>query len=168
MRVGPPQVKLIPVIKREEIPRFYAFADAVIGEMKRGDGSAIEKEAVYCKKPTLCYYDPKIKFSFEDRLIPSVFLPHSSDPKELAELIDRLVESAEFREKLVKDEYEFVKKVFDPHKDASRWDELFANLQARHTSIIRESSNLKLRMRLLFFLLANRFYLKKMKRNLTR
>ena len=164
----PSQVKLIPVIKREELPRFYASVDAVIGEMKRGEGSAIEKEATYCKKPTLCYYDPKTKFSFDGKLVSSVFLPHSTDPKELADLIDRLVESTEFREKLAKDEYEFVKKVFDPHKDASQWDELFANLQARHVSIIRESSNLKLRIRLLFFLLANRLYLKKVKRKVTR
>ena len=106
----PSQVKLIPVIKKEEIGNYYSFADAIIGQMKNGLGAAVEREASYCKKPVVQYADPEIMFEVDGDYINSPFLPHSNNPKDVANVIDNIVLSKQFREKLVNEEYNFVKK----------------------------------------------------------
>ena len=61
----PKKVKLIPVLKREEIPNLYSYADGVIGQMKNGLGAAIEREAAFCHKPVIQFADPEIKFKIK-------------------------------------------------------------------------------------------------------
>ena len=51
----PKQVKLIPMIKRNEITKYYAWADAVIGNLRMGYFENIELEAIFCKKPVISY-----------------------------------------------------------------------------------------------------------------
>ncbi len=50
----PPQVKVIPLIKREDMPKYYMFADAIIGSM--GDcchEGCIEREAAMYGNPVI-------------------------------------------------------------------------------------------------------------------
>ena len=58
----------------------------------------VEMEAVFSKKPVISYADPKIEIIIDKKKIESPFLPKSNDPKVIAELIDKIVESKEFRE----------------------------------------------------------------------
>ena len=105
----PKKVKFIPVFKREDIPKAFSFADAIIGQMRSGLGGAVEREGAFCKKPVLQYANPEIKFLVDSNEISSPFLPQSNDPIVLAKLIDKIVLSKEFRDELILDEYNFVK-----------------------------------------------------------
>ena len=58
-------------------------------------------------------------------IIPSPFLPHSNDPKIIAETIDKVVNDETFRKKLAEEEYEFVMNLSEPNMIAKQWDELF-------------------------------------------
>lgn len=156
----PSQVKLIPLIKKEEIPNYYAFADAIIGQMKNGLGAAVEREAVYCKKPVIQFADPKIKFVCDNKETISPFLPHSNDPKEVSKIIDKVVTSKEFRDSLLEEELKFIKKIADPIKIAEQWDILFE----KYEKVEKNSNNINTRFRLINFLIINRLYFSKIKR----
>jgi len=156
----PSQVKLIPLIKKEEIPNYYAFSDAVIGQMKNGLGAAVEREAVFCKKPVIQFADPKIKFVSDNKEIISPFLPHSNDPKEVSKTIDKIVTSKEFRDSLLEEELRFIKKIADPIKIAEQWDVLFE----KYEKMKKNSNNIKTRLRLINFLIINRLYFTKIKK----
>lgn len=162
----PKQVKLIPMMKREELAKYYAFADAVIGQMRIGIGAAVEREAALCKKPVLQYSNPNMKYIINGKEISEPFLPKSQDPKELANLIDKIVESKEFRDELAEDEYNFVKELADPHKAAAEWDDLFENLFKKYATINRNSSPIKIKFRILFFQFANRLHFNKIRNKL--
>lgn len=160
----PSQVKLIPVIKKEEVGNYYSFADAVIGQMKNGLGAAVEREASYCKKPVVQYADPKIKFEVDGDYTNSPFLPHSNNPKDVADVIDNIVLSKEFREKLVNEEYNFIKKIADPEIIAEKWDNLFTKLKKKIKTNHKDSSKVIIKLRLMNFLIINRLYFKKIKK----
>ena len=160
----PSQVKLIPIIKKEEIANYYSFADAIIGQMKNGLGAAVEREASYCKKPVVQYADPKIKFEVDGIYTNSPFLPHSNNPKDVADIIDNIVLSKEFREKLTNDEYNFVKKIADPEIIAKKWDKLFNKLVDENKINHSQSSKIIIKFRLINFLIINRLYFKKLKK----
>ncbi|MGI0009814.1 MAG: hypothetical protein ACREAE_00245 [Nitrosopumilaceae archaeon] len=164
LETKPPQVKLIPLIKREDMPKYYVVADAILGQMGPvGTNGGIEREAVFCKRSVLHYADPKIKYIIDGKEMAAPFLPNSREPEKLAELIDKVVESKEFREKLLEEEYEFVKELADPYKAGTELDELFEDLFKKHKSIKRNSSVIKIKFRLMYFLIINRLYLKKIK-----
>ena len=55
----PPQVKLIPMIKRKKMPEYYSFADAIIGNMRIGTWELVDLEGVMCGKPVLSFSDSK-------------------------------------------------------------------------------------------------------------
>lgn len=120
----PKQVKFIPVVKKEDMPRMYKSADAVIGQMQIGYHGATELEAAFCKKPVVHYSDPKIKYLVENKEITTEFLPQNNDPKEVAKIIDQVVKSNEFRTDLMKKEFEFVNKISSPYKIVNEWEEL--------------------------------------------
>lgn len=159
----PKQVRLIPMMEREKLARYYAYADAVIGQMRIGIGAAVEREAVLCRKPVLQYSNPEMKYIINEEEISEPFLPKSQDPKELANLIDKIVESKEFRDKLAEDEYNFVKELADPNKAAAEWDELFEKLCNKYKTISRNSSKTRIKLRMLFFQFSNRMYFNKIK-----
>ncbi len=156
----PKQVTLIPMIKRNEMPKYYNWADAVIGNLRIGSYEYVEMEAVFLKKPVINYSDPKIEIILDEKKINSPFLPKNNDPKIIAELIDKIVESEEFRNKLWEDEFKIVKEITDPHKASEWWDSLFEKYAKNH-KITKNSSKLHLKLRLWSFLICNRLYLKK-------
>ena len=160
----PSQVKLIPVMKKEEIANYYAFADAIIGQMKNGLGAAVEREAVYCKKPVVQYADPEIKFEVNGNYINSTFLPNSNNPKDVADVIDNIVLSQEFREKLIDEEYNFVRKIADPEMIAEKWDDLFQKINIKNKINHQNSFNIIVKLRLLNFLIINRLYFRKIRK----
>ena len=160
----PKKVKIIPVFKREDIPRAFVSVDAVIGQMKNGLGATIEREAAYCRIPVLQYADPKIKFKAGDKISNSPFLPHSNNPEVIAELIDKIVTSKEFREDLAEQEYNFVKKIGDPNVIANEWEKLFSKVVGMKR---KRKSKFKLKINLYHFLLINRLYIKKIRKVLS-
>ena len=160
----PRQVKLIPMIKRKDIPKYYHWADAVIGNLRIGSFEYVELEAVICKKPVISFTDKSFKIILEDIELQSPFLPENNDPKIIAQVIDNIVSSADFRETLHKKEYEFVKEITDPNKAAEWWDSLFEKLVKKYDSVERKSSIISIKFRMLLFLIANRLYYKKLKR----
>ena len=160
----PPQVKLIPMIKRKDMPSYYYWADAVIGNLRIGSFEYVELEGVICGKPVVSFTDKSFKIILEGTELQAPFLPEDNDPKIIAEVIDNIVSSADFREKLYKKEYEFVKEITDPSKAAEWWDSLFEKSVKKYDSINRKSSIITVRFRMLLFLIANRLYYKKLKR----
>ena len=160
----PSQVELIPMIKRKDMPSYYYWADAVIGNLRIGSFEYVELEGVICNKPVVSFTDKSFKIILEGTELQSPFLPEHNDPKIIAEIIDNIVSSADFREKLYKKEYEFVKEIADPNKAAEWWDSLFEKSVKKYGSINRKSSTISVKFRMLLFLIANRLYYKKLKR----
>lgn len=160
----PPQIKLIPVMKRDEVARYYMFADAVLGQMKVGNMGSIEFEGAIMRKPVISYYDPHMKYLIDGNQIVAPFLPNSQDPKDLAQLIDKVVSSKEFRKDLAEKEYQFTKELTDPDKTAQEWDDLFEKVFTKYKTINRNSSSLRKNIRLIYFLIANRLYFRKFKK----
>ena len=157
----PKQVKLIPMIKRNEITKYYAWADAVIGNLRMGYFENIELEAIFSKKPVISYVNKSIQYILENKQLESQFLPTSNEPKEIAKVIDRVVESKEFRDNLLKKEREFVLEIANAEKIAQWWDSLFEQMVTKHKSIHRNSSKSALEFNQMLFLIGNRLYAKK-------
>jgi len=157
----PKQVKLIPMIKRNEITKYYAWADAVIGNLRMGYFENIELEAIFCKKPVISYVNKSIQYILENKQLESQFLPTSNEPKEIAKVIDKVVESKQFRDDLLKREREFVLEIANAEKIAKWWDSLFEQMATKHKSIHKNSSKFALKFNLILFLIGNRLYTKK-------
>ncbi|NDB33114.1 MAG: glycosyltransferase family 1 protein [Nitrososphaeria archaeon] len=136
----PSQVKFIPLIKRDELARYFVFADAILGQMRSGAQGAIERDAILCKKPVLTYTDPSRPTFLDGKEVIPPFLPRSKDPQELAKLIDQIVESKEFREKLANAEYEFVKNLSHPDYVIAEWEQIFEKYIIQCMSITKKTS----------------------------
>jgi len=148
----PKQVKFIPLIKRKELGTYFVAVDAIMGQMRSGIQGGIERDAAFCKKPVICFTDPnKPNFIDGEKIIPP-FLPQSNDPKEIAKIIDKIVESNEFRENLIQKQYEYIKKVSSPELVTKDWEKIFKN-------ILKKNKNLKLNLSI-FEILGNYFILK--------
>jgi len=160
----PKQVTLIPMIKYSEIPKYYKFADAIIGNMFIGNHELVALEGVLCKKPVISYTDPNTKIIIDSKEIKSPFLPQSKDPKEIAKIIDMLVESSEKRNELFEREYEFVMEITNTEKCAKWWDDLFQKMTQDYPTIKKNSSWSSILLRKVLFLIGNRLYFKKLKR----
>ena len=138
----PPQVKFIPLIKRDELARYFVFADAILGQMRSGAQGAIERDAILCKKPVITYTDPDRPMFLDGKEVVPPFLPRSKDPQELAKLIDKIVESKEFREKLASKEYEFVKNLSHPDYVIAEWEQIFEKYVAQCKGITKKTSSI--------------------------
>ena len=160
----PPQVKLVPMINRTDMPKYYNFADAILGNMRIGALALVELEGVFCGKPVIQYINPDIKVEINGQDVVPPFLPYSNEPEQIAELIDRIVTSEEFRDELFNKEYDFAKKLSDPHLVAEWWDNLFEEMVNKHKYITKNTSRIKLKFRLWYFLIANRLYIKKIRK----
>ena len=160
----PPQVKFIPMIKRKDMVKFYNFADAVIGNLFLGFYEYGELEGVFCKKPVISYSNPKEKIIMDDEYKESPFLPKSNDPETIANTIDKIVQSKEFREELFENEWKLTKEITDPIKNAEWWDDLFLSTHEKCSGINKNSSSIKKKMRIWLFLTGNRLYFKKIKK----
>ncbi len=139
----PLQMKFIPLINRNDLASYFLFADAILGQMRAGFLGGIERDATFCKKPILCYIDQDKPMLIDGEKVIPPFLPKSKDPKQLAELIDRIVESKEFREKLLNDEFNYVNRLYHPDKAADDWDDLFEKVGSGYNSINKNSSGIK-------------------------
>ena len=160
----PKQVKLIQPVKRSEMPRYYTFADAVLGNFYLGMSELVTLESVMCGTPVIQYSDENKEIIVNDEKLKLPFLPHSKNPKEIAKIIDNFVESPQFRIESYNQQLEFVKKTSDPNKCAEWWDNLFENMIKRHKSIMKNSSKFNMKLRMLNFLIANRLYFYKLKK----
>lgn len=149
----PPQVKLIPPIRRDEIARYYMFADAVLGQMRTGVLGSVEREAAFCKKPVIHFYDLNNKYIIDGKAVTTPFLPNSNDPAEIAKIMDEVVTSKQFRDNLAENEHEFVKELFDPIKTTQEWDDLFESLHLKYGTIKKNSPPYVIKLRKMFFVL---------------
>jgi len=137
----PKKMKLIPMIKWEDMPSYYSWADAVMGQMRFRHG-AIEREAIICGTPVLQYGDSEEKFLIGDKEYEAKFLPKSRDPNILANTIDKLVNDGKFRDQLYAEELEFVKMLTNSELIGSKWDDIFEHLHKKHKKIDNPNSKL--------------------------
>ena len=93
-------------------------------------------------------------------MVPA-FEPKSKDPRVIAELIDKVVTSKEYREKLVQKQYDFVKKLSDPDVAIRDWENLFEKMMKKYPSINRKNSTLILTFERLSAYLAEEFIYKR-------
>ena len=84
---APSQVKFIPLIDHKDLGKYFTAVDVIMGQMRSGDLSGIEREASFCKKPVISYNDPNRKTILDGKNFESSFLPKSRDPNELATII---------------------------------------------------------------------------------
>ena len=160
----PLQVKLVPMIKRNDMVNYYNFADAVIGNMYSGYTEGVEIEGAMCKKPVLQYQSKKMTIIIKNKEILPPFYPLSNNLKDIAEAIDRTVESEGFREDLVRQQSQFIKKFSDPIFIGEWWDDMFIKKSYEKQSIRKNSSNTSIKFRMILFLIGNRLYWKKIKK----
>ena len=86
------------------------------------------------------YTDKKKDIVLNDLTLKSPFQPFSNDPKVIAEIIDKIVQSKEFREELFFQEQKFVNQIADPTKCAEWWDNLFEKVFKEYGTIHKKSS----------------------------
>ena len=149
----PNYVEFIPKIPRVDLPRYYAFADAILGQMKIGILSNIEREAALCKKPVICYNDPKFYTKLKNKKLNSPFLPKSQDPNDIALLIDKIVKDKKFREELAEREYNFILEITNPENAIKEWENLFFDLYQTYDSINSKHHVIKSFFRVITFLI---------------
>ena len=164
----PQQIKLIPPIKNEDIPKYYTFADAVIANLFIGTFELVSLESVMCGTPVIQFTDKKRKIVVDDNILDSPFLPFSNDPETIAKLIDHMVESKSFCDEMLQQQQKFVNTISDPQKCADWWDSLFEKMIINHKNIRKNSSEYKIKFRMIHFLISNRLYLSKIKKFLFR
>ena len=138
----PNQFKFIPLIKRNELGSYFKSVDAILGQMRAGMTGAIERDAAFCKVPVLCYIDQSKPMIINNEKVIPPFLPKSKNPKELAELIDRIVESKEFRDKITCEQFEYCKRLSDPKISAEVWEKLLEEIYKKYPKIIKNSSKI--------------------------
>jgi len=136
----PSQIKFIPLIDHRDLGRYFSACDAVIGEMRGGFQPGADREAAFCKKPVLSYSDPNKKIILDGKEIESPFLPKSRDPNELAKLIDKIVESKEFRDDLAAKEHEYIKNLSTPELVMKDWESIFQTAHKKYKTINRKTS----------------------------
>jgi len=139
----PTMMKFIPLIKRDELASYFKSSDAILGQMRVGMLGGIERDAAFCKIPVLCYVDQTKPMIINNEKVIPPFLPKTNDPKELAKIIDKIVESKEFREKLAIEEFEYCKRLYHPENAIEVWEELFKKIEKKWPTINKNSSKIK-------------------------
>ncbi len=156
----PEKVRFISLIKREDLGKYFVGSDAIMGQMRAGVQGGIEREAAFCKKPVICFTDPKKFLILDGKETLPPFLPQSNEPKEIAKIIDKVVESKQFRDELATKEYEFIKKVSKPEVVAKDWEKIFNNVLEKNTGLNRKISSME-KFGNYFFLKIEKIYIKK-------
>jgi len=139
----PNQFRFIPLIKRNELGSYFKGVDAILGQMRAGMTGAIERDAAFCKVPVLCYIDQSKPMIINNEKVIPPFLPKSKNPKELAKLIDDIVESKEFRDKLAIEEFEYSKRLYHPENAAKAWEDVLIKIYKKKPSINKKSFKIK-------------------------
>lgn len=143
LRKKPAMIKFIPLIKRDELASHFRSSDAILGQMRAGMLGGIERDAAFCKVPVLCYIDQTKPMIIKNEKVIPPFLPKTNEPKELAEVIDKIVESKEFREKLAIEEFEYCERLYHPENAIEVWEELFRKIEKKYPTINKNSSKIK-------------------------
>jgi len=159
----PTQVKLIPLIDRKELGRYFIFADAILGNMRSGFPQGIERDAAYCKKPVIAYCDVNQPMMVNGGKVIPPFLPNSNDPKIIAETIDKLVTDEKFRNEIAEAEYEYIKKISSPEVVNDEWEKIFEKVIKKYKKINRKSQKLLPIENLISKILEKFIYVRKMK-----
>ena len=95
-----------------------------------------------------------------EKNIESPFLPKSRNARELADLIDKIVESKEFRDDLAAKEYEYIKNLSTPELVMKDWESIFQTFHNKYKTINRKTSFYE-KIVNYFGLSLERFYIKK-------
>lgn len=142
----PTQMKLIPLIPRKKLGSYYKFADAILGQFRYGSQGAIERDAAMCNVPVVNYNDPEKTMIIDGKEVLPPFLPDSNKPIKIAEIIDEVVRSKDFREELARNEFEYVMKLSLPETVMRDWEKIFKKIYEEYPTINRKSSKLKLKI----------------------
>lgn len=164
----PKQIKFIPVINKKNIIKYYQFADAVLGQMRTGVYSSVEREGAFCKKPVIFYSDPNKKYLIDGKEIVAPFLPHTNKPQEIAKIIDKVVQSKKFREELVEKEYQFINEICNLKKAINEWEKMFEVLLKKHHKVNRNSSLIVKKTRIILFIIGYISHFNKIKKKIKR
>lgn len=160
----PSNVKSIPLIKRDEMINYYAYADAVIGDSRLSTAFGfVEAEAALLKKPVIKYVHPNAKLILDEKPTNIPFFPKSLEPVEFANFIDKLVQSKDFRDEIIEEQYNFMNKASDPNKVGEEWDKIFENIHQKHKNIQKDSDTIIL-FRNIYFQIVNQLYFRKVKK----
>ena len=149
-------------MKREELGKYFVAVDAIMGQMRSGIQGGIERDAAFCKKPVICYTDPKKPMIIDGETIIPPFLPKSNEAQEIANIIDSVVESKQFRDDLAEKEYEYIKKLSDPELVSKDWENIFAKVFEKNKKLDRKLPILD-RFVNFIFLSIEKLYIKKFK-----
>ena len=114
----PDKVKIIPKVKRENMPNYLASVDALLGQISKTSVGSTEREAALCNAPVFCY--APYSFSENDPVYKD-----SKEPRDIAVYIDRMVTDKNFMDELRKKQGEWVRNTFDNKKTVKQWLEVF-------------------------------------------
>ena len=117
----PEKIRIIPKIKREDMPTYYVSSDAVLGQVGLYHLSNIEREGSLCGKAVFAH--TSYKYTDDEPFYNGI-----KEPFEMAKYIDRIVEDKNFREELARTQIEWVKKTFDNKQIASDWNKIFEDV----------------------------------------
>ena len=155
----PPQVKGMPLIKSNEMSRFYMFSDAVIGDLRSwSHQGGVEREAGMCKKPVISFQKSNARILLDGELIIPPYYPNNRDATELAGLIDKIVLCKDFREKLIEKQHNYIKELANPEKVAIEWENLFKGLFKKNNSIKKDPEFL-CKFRLMYLRLVSKLHI---------
>ena len=164
LRKVPDKIKFIPMIKRELITDYYNYSDAVLGSFRVDSWELVEMEAILSGKPVISYNHPNQKYFVKNQFLDSPFIPKSNKPEDIAKIIDMFVESKDFREDIFQKQMSFVKESTDEDWIGDWWDKLFSHYVKKYKNIERGSSSVLVKIRIWYFIFANRLYWKKIKK----
>ena len=78
------------------------------------------------------------KTILDGKEVESPFLPKTREPNELAKLIDKIVESKEFRDDLAAKEHEYIKNLSTPELVMKDWESIFQTAHKKYKTINRK------------------------------
>ena len=116
------------------------------------------------KIEVLSHSNPNYKLSIKENYTKSSFLPDSNKPEDIAKIINKIVSSKEFRDKLFENERKFVSNSTDKEWISNWWDELFETSCEKYGKIHKNSSSISIKIRMWLFLIGNRLYWEKIKK----
>tara|TARA_B100001540_G_scaffold117228_2_gene105128 strand:+ start:4047 stop:5288 length:1242 start_codon:yes stop_codon:yes gene_type:complete len=157
----PSKVKLIPLINRNELGKYISFCDGILGQMETGMQGAIERDSAFCKKPVLSYTNSSKPSLIDGEEIIPPFEPKTNDPKIISKMIDKVVESAEFRNELIEKQFSYIKELSEPEFAMKRWEKCLENIQSKNKSKKRQRVGLTLFFEMVFFKITEKSILKK-------
>lgn len=114
----PDKIKIIPKVKRENMPNYLASVDALLGQISKTSVGSTEREAALCNTPVFCY----APYSFSEN---DPVYKESNEPKDIAKYIDVMVADKNFRDELRKKQGEWVRNTFDNKKTIKQWLDVF-------------------------------------------